>query len=94
MNLELLLLLACINGNQVSCITSANAYYKYSRLEEVGNKLEEDMRKNHKAVYFTGLAAIGIKDKKMIVPLVYNTSISAEVKKTEVIYMLNLNKGF
>lgn len=82
MNVEALLLIACLHGNEQSCLTSAQAYYKYSNLEQITQHIETNIREQHKVIYYTGLVVASATERKATIPLVYNFSLSSDLNTT------------
>lgn len=52
--LEALLITACLYGTETSCISSGQAYYKYSKLEEKVQIIERNLEKELPLLYRTG----------------------------------------
>jgi len=52
--LEALLITACLYGTSDSCISSGQAYYKYSKLEEKVQRIERNLEKELPLLYKTG----------------------------------------
>lgn len=71
--LETLLITACIYGTEASCTTSAQAYYKQSKLEQyVTNfqeELEDDMGYSYKIFSYSTIYMIANNQKHAIFPL-------------------------
>lgn len=76
MNLELLLSLTClISNNKEACISMANGYYKYEKLDEMAKNIE----KKYPAFVFTTSLLSSIEQKKVSVPIYNGTYISCEI---------------
>lgn len=80
--LELLLVAGCAFGNSEGCTTSAQAYGRYSGIEQ---KLQEYGDKHQGLSYALAIAGAA-KEQRVAFPIVYNFYASADREKYMILY--------
>lgn len=88
--MELILFLGCVFGNETGCSTSAQAYGRYSGLDQ---KFQEYGEK-HKEVSYALAVAGAAKEKKVALPLVYNLYTTVDSDHNTTRGMLTFRKDF
>lgn len=88
--MELILILGCFFGNEVGCSTTAQAYGRYSGIDQ---KFQEYGEK-HKEVSY--LLAVGgaLKEKRVALPLFYNLYTTIDTDNNTTRGILTFRKEF
>lgn len=91
--IESLLLAACLYGTQNSCLTSAQAYYKWSGLETQWSQFEKGLGTPYQIGSTMAIVAYGLFYKEVLrVPEIYN--FYAEIDLHNKATMLLYTRGF
>lgn len=91
--IESLLLAACLYGTQTSCLTSAQAYYKWSGLETEWNNIEGELGPPYRIGSTVAITAYGLFYKEyMRLPTIYNFNLEMDLHNKAT--MLLYTRGF
>ena len=79
MNLELLLSITCLLGqNNDACFQAGTAYYYHQGLDQIANQVSEKINRKYPAVVFTATLLSNVEQRRLKVPGSHGTYVGWE----------------
>lgn len=90
--IESLLLVACLYGNQNSCLTSAQAYYSYSGFEQQWREYERGLGPAYRVGSTVAVTAYGLfYQERLTMPTIFDFGADLDLKQK--LYVLRYTRG-
>lgn len=84
MNLEFLLAFTCwFSNSQEACYKAGEAYYHYEKLDEIANRINEEVKNKYPPVFFTTILLSSYEKRKLNVPVYKGTYFGWEFPDRE-----------